>query len=66
MLHHCQHSSRMAHPLLNIRVQESGSIEVPSTPITSPPTHGDSLFWTIVAISILVKAILGGSKGTKG
>ena len=66
MLHQYQHPSIVAYPLLNIGEQESGSIEVPLTPITPPPTHGDSLFWTIVAIAILVKAILGASKGTKG
>ena len=56
----------MAHPSLRIEMQESGVVEVPSAPIKSPSTHGDSLFWTIVAIAILVKAILGASKETKG
>ena len=66
MLHQYQPLSIMAHPSLRIEMQESGVVEVPSAPIKSPSTHGDSLFWTIVAIAILVKAILGASKETKG
>jgi hypothetical protein len=31
----------------------------PGTPITPPPSSGDSLFWTIVALAILTKALLG-------
>ena len=38
--------------------------EIPAMPTTPPPTHGDSIFWTIIALSVLVRAI-GGGKGEK-
>ncbi|MBD2740030.1 hypothetical protein [Coleofasciculus sp. FACHB-1120] len=34
-------------------------VEVPATPVILPPFQGDSTFWTIVAIAILVKVLLG-------
>ena len=33
--------------------------EIPAMPTTPPPTHGDSIFWTIIALSVLVRAIVG-------
>ena len=33
--------------------------EIPARPATPPPTHGDSIFWTIIALSVLVRAIVG-------
>lgn len=33
--------------------------QVPSLPIAPPPFHGDSIFWTILAIAILAKVIVG-------
>lgn len=33
-------------------------VTLPATPV---PTHGDSTFWTIVAIAVLVKVILNPS-----
>ena len=33
--------------------------EIPAMPATPPPTHGDSIFWTIIALSVLVRAIVG-------
>ncbi|MBE9039262.1 hypothetical protein IQ235_00435 [Oscillatoriales cyanobacterium LEGE 11467] len=35
--------------------------EIPAMPTTPPPTHGDSIFWTIIALSVLIRAI-GGTK----
>ncbi|MDY6940106.1 MAG: hypothetical protein SWY16_20930 [Cyanobacteriota bacterium] len=39
--------------------------EIPNLPTTPPPTHGDSLFWTIIAISVLVRAIVGGGDSSQ-
>lgn len=38
---------------------------VPAIPVTPPSFQGDSTFWTIVAIAILVKVIVGNPHTTK-
>ncbi|WP_353260278.1 hypothetical protein [Prochlorothrix hollandica] len=51
-------------PITHIQIPTDPNNVPPGTPVTPPPTSGDSLFWTIVAISILVKTILNQPKGT--
>lgn len=34
-------------------------IEVPDIPVPLPPVQGSSSFWTIIAIAILAKVIVG-------
>jgi hypothetical protein len=47
----------------NIQLTEPVPI-IPIVPVNPPPSYGDSSFWTIVAISILVKTILSQPQGT--
>jgi hypothetical protein len=39
--------------------------QVPTLPIAPPPFQGDSIFWSIVAIAILVKVIVGNPPANK-
>ncbi|MEQ8463276.1 hypothetical protein [Coleofasciculus sp. E1-EBD-02] len=39
--------------------------EVPTQPLSPPSFQGDSTFWTIMAIAILVKVIVGNPPANK-
>ncbi|NEZ64357.1 hypothetical protein D0962_16425 [Leptolyngbyaceae cyanobacterium CCMR0082] len=56
-LHHCSYPNITTNASLTFATQTLAPVKIPSKPMTPPPNHGDSLFWTIIAISILVKAI---------
>jgi hypothetical protein len=50
-------------PLIEVPSNSNSSNRISGTPATPPPTSGDSIFWTIIALSILATALQGHTGG---